>query len=252
MNRFEEKNIPKIIHYCWFGGGEKNKLIKKCISSWKKYNPEYTIIEWNEKNVDLSCNRYVKEAYENKKWAFVADYIRLYVVYNKGGIYLDTDVELIKSLDEFLSYDAFFSIEKNGNINTGLGFGAKVGNKTVKRLMDSYEDIYFYDKKTGKLDLTPCTYRNTEDFKHIYGNIKDKINLKFRDNVIILGSEFFCPYNQKTGKINITSNTVGIHWYNASWRSKSINYREKFFRPIKRILGEKSFNYIKNFFIGRL
>lgn len=245
MDRFKENTIPKIIHYCWFGEKKKSKLIKKCISSWKKYNPEYTIVEWNEKNINLSCNAYIKEAYENKKWAFVADYVRLYVVYNKGGIYLDTDVELIKGLDDFLSYDAFFSVERNGNINTGLGFGAKIGNKTVKKLMDSYENIHFCNKETGKLDFTPCTHRNTETIESMYGNIKDKINSRLNDNVIILDSDFFCPYNQKTGEMNKTSNTVGIHWYSASWRSKSINYREKFLRPFKRIIGEKYFDYFK-------
>lgn len=107
-------NMEKIIHYCWFGGNEKSQIIKKCINSWKKYMPEYKIMEWNEKNIDLSFSPFVIEAYKNKKWAFVSDVIRLKVLYEYGGIYLDTDVELYESLDDLLkNNDAFFSFKIN-------------------------------------------------------------------------------------------------------------------------------------------
>ena len=117
--------IPKIIHYCWFGYGPKPKLAEKCIRSWKKYCPDYQIIEWNENNFDISaCPLYVRQAYEARKWAFVTDYVRLKVIYENGGIYMDTDVELKKNLDNLLPYNAYFGFENYWVIATGLGFGA--------------------------------------------------------------------------------------------------------------------------------
>ena len=122
--------LPKKIHYCWFGGNELPDLAIKCIESWKKYCPDYEIIEWNETNFDLECCDFVKEAYKAKKWAFVSDYARLKVVYDNGGIYLDTDVELVKSLDILLQEKCYFGEETTGYVATGLGFGAENGNRT--------------------------------------------------------------------------------------------------------------------------
>jgi len=161
-----ENKIPKVIHYCWFGGNEKSKLIKKCIDSWKKYCPDYEIKEWNESNFDIEINNYVKEAYEAKKWAFVSDYARLWIVYNYGGIYLDTDVELIKSLDNLLNYKAYFGSEDGKLINTGLGFGAIKDNEFVKKIKDDYEYIHFI-KDDGTYDITPCPKRNTDSIAYL-------------------------------------------------------------------------------------
>lgn len=238
-------NIPKIINYCWFGGNKKSKLIEKCIKSWKKYCPDYEIIEWNENNFDININKYVREAYDNKKWAFVSDFARLYVVYQNGGIYLDTDVELIKSLDELLEYDLFLASENDVLINTGLGFGATKNNKIIKKIIDSYKDIPFVKTDTKELDLTPCTDRNTETLKEIFGNISDILGQELDNKSIFLSKEYFCPFNAITGEMRKTDNTFGIHWFNASWRSKNVNIREKLLRPIKRIIGEKNFNKLK-------
>ena len=117
--------IPKIIHYCWFGRGAKSDLMQKCISSWKMFMPNYKIIEWNEDNVDFKANTYLEEAYELKKYAFMSDYVRLKVIYEYGGIYLDTDVELLKSLEPILKKGGFFSFEREQTIATGLGFAAE-------------------------------------------------------------------------------------------------------------------------------
>lgn len=240
-----ENKIPKIINYCWFGPNKKSKLIKKCIESWKKHCPNYEIIEWNEDNFDVNSNKYVKEAYENKKWAFVSDYVRLHAVYENGGIYLDTDVELEKGLDSLLCYEIFLASENNENINTGLGFGAQKHNSVIKLLIDSYRDISFMNYDTGELDLTPCTHRNTETLEKKYGTIKNQMNTIIDDNIMLLGSEYFCPFNSITGEMKKTKNTIGVHWFNASWRSKKINYREKILRPFKRIIGVENFNKIK-------
>lgn len=124
--------IPKVIHYCWFGGNEKSEIIKQCIASWKKYCPDYEIIEWNESNFDINCCQYVKEAYEAKKWAFVSDYARYKIIYEHGGIYLDTDVELLDNLDKYLIYDTWFPRETQRTFNTGVGFAAIKNNKLIK------------------------------------------------------------------------------------------------------------------------
>lgn len=240
-----QNKIPKIINYCWFGRNEKSRLIKKCIESWKKYCPNYEIVEWNEDNFDVNSNKYVKEAYENKKWAFVSDYVRLHAVYENGGIYLDTDVELEKDLDSLLCYEVFFASENNENINTGLGFGAQKHNSVIKLLIESYRDISFMNYDTGELDLTPCTHRNTETLENKYGTIKNQMNTVIDENIMLLGSEYFCPFNSITGEMKKTKNTIGVHWFNASWRSKKINYREKILRPFKRIIGVENFNKLK-------
>ena len=239
MNR-----IPKTINYCWFGGKPKSKLIKKCINSWKKMCPDYEIIEWNESNFEINMLAYTKEAYEEQKWAFVTDFVRLYVIYNNGGIYLDTDVELIKPLDSLLQYDSFFSMESDQYIATGLGFGAKKNNELIKQMLDDYKDIHFKDEN-GNIDLTPCPQRNTESINNIFEKIDDKNNITIINNNAFLSKEYFCPYDPATGIMKKTENTFGIHWYNASWRNNKINFQRKILRPIKRIIGKNNFEKIK-------
>lgn len=232
---YNVNRIPKVIHFCWFGGEQKSELIKKCIASWKKYCPSYEIKEWNEQNFDVNCCLYTKEAYEAKKWAFVSDYVRLWIIFNEGGIYLDTDVELIKPLDDLLKYDLFLSSEDNYNVNTGIGFGASKGNFIIERLLRSYEDIHFTNKN-GEYDVTPCTTRNTITVEEIIGSVHEKIVTRDESGFVVLPKDFFCPFNHITGQLSISDNTFGIHWFNASWRSKTINIREKLLRPIKRLL----------------
>ena len=127
--------IPKKIHYCWFGRGEKPKLAKKCIASWKKYMSDYEIIEWNEDNFDIDMNAYTRMCYDQKKYAFLTDYVRLIVVQKYGGIYFDTDVEVVRNFDDLLDNSAFFGFETNEYVNTGLGFGAEKENEIVKQMI---------------------------------------------------------------------------------------------------------------------
>lgn len=160
--------IPKIIHYCWFGRQPKPEIVLTCIESWKKYCPEWKIIEWNESNFDVAKHPYMKEAYERKKWAFVSDVARLLIVYNYGGVYLDTDVKLSTSFDEkIVDIDAFFVFESNRYISTGLGFGAKKHHQAVKQMIKYYDSKHFIGKK-GKEVLVPCPRGNTESFKELY------------------------------------------------------------------------------------
>ena len=155
--------IPRIIHYCWFGGNPKPDIVKQCIASWKRFCPDWEIREWNESNFDVNAMPYTKEAYAAKKWAFVSDVARLKVISDYGGIYLDTDIELLSSIEMLRENDAFFAFESNRNINTGLGFGANAQHPAVQAMLDYYDGMHFSVK--GKYDMSPCPAKNTEALK---------------------------------------------------------------------------------------
>ena len=212
--------IPKVIHYCWFGRNPKSKLVYDCMESWKKTCPDYEIIEWNESNFNLDkAPLYVRQAYEKRKWPFVTDYVRLQVIYENGGIYLDTDVELLKNLDDLLNNTAFFGFQTDLYVATGLGFGAEKGCQILKELMQDYEVIPFV-RRDGTMDLLPCTFRNNEVFiKH--GLIRDNTEQELDSGVRILPASFFCPKNHETGELIITDDTYSIHHYCASWLTKA-------------------------------
>ena len=216
--------IPKVIHYCWFGGNPLPELSLRCIESWKKYCPDYEIIEWNESNYNIeSAPLYVRQAYEAKKWAFVSDYVRLDLIYKYGGIYLDTDVELISSLDPFLDNDCFMGLETDIYIATGLGFGAISRHKAIKELMGLYDDMPFVNKD-GTLNLTTCPIITT-DYYVGKGFIREDKKQEI-ENTVIYPSEYFCPKDYITHECSITRKTVSIHHFDASWLDdESIYYR---------------------------
>ena len=235
--------IPKVIHYCWFGGNPFPPLALKCIESWKKYCPDYVIKEWNENNFDINFNAYTEEAYDAQKWAFVSDVARLYSVYTDGGVYLDTDVEIIKPIDEILGNSMFvgFETDKEILINTGLGFGAEKNFHIVKKMLDIYDNISFI-KPDGTFDLTPCPMYNTEIIKNegfIINNTKQTIN-----NVTVYPTEYFCPKAIRTNKLKISKNTYTIHHYASSWWSDEIHqgYRRK--QRYEKIFGQKIGSYM--------
>lgn len=211
--------IPKKIHYCWFGRNPKPKLAEKCIKSWQKYCPDYEIIEWNEANFDLSAAPiYVQQAYEMRRWAFVTDYVRLQVVYENGGIYLDTDVELKKKLDPLLEYDAYFGFEDGKHIATGLGFGAVQGHSIIQEMMDDYRDIPFV-LPDGTVDLETCPARNTKIFLR-HGLVQEDVKQVLDNNTLILPAICFCPIDYLTGKRKISKETYSIHWFGESWKTE--------------------------------
>ena len=233
--------IPKIIHYCWFGRGEKPKLAEKCIASWKKYCPDYEIIEWNEDNFDLSKYPYAEYCLENKKWAYLSDFVRLAVVEENGGVYFDTDVELIRPLDDLMTFSAFFGWENYEYINTGLGFGAEAHHPAVAAMMTAY--LNMLPDESGNIELAGCPKLNTEALLH-YGL---KLNCE-RQNVLgaeILPKDCLNPYDDPTGVLSTTQNTVSIHWYSKSALSKSQILRSKLTRPFHRLFGNKCFDWIK-------
>ena len=210
--------IPKTIHYCWFGNNKKTELFYRCFRSWKKYCADYSFIEWNENNFDINCCDYVREAYEAEKWAFVTDYARLWITFHHGGIYLDTDVEVIKSFDELLNECAFFGLEDSKMIATGLGFGSEVGNPIVKRMLDDYEAIHFVNPD-GTYNLLPCPVRNTISIKEFLPEKKDYESITRLKDATIYPREYFCPLSADCTEMRRTKNTYSIHWYSASWLS---------------------------------
>ena len=213
--------IPKVIHYCWFGGKPLPKLVKKCIKSWKKYCPDYEIKEWNESNFDLDVCAYVKQAYEAKKWAFVSDYVRHYVLFNEGGLYLDTDVEILKPIDDLLKND-FMGFEDDKSVNCGLVFGASKNSKYCELMLNSYNnDNFILDN--GKLNLFTVCQRTTSLLKEYGLNLDGKTQQVL--GLTVYSSEYFNPLGVD-GKGKITENSYSIHHYMASWYSK----KEKFLK----------------------
>lgn len=179
--------IPKIIHYCWFGGNPKPEIIKKCMATWEKYCPDWEVREWNEENFDVSAMPYTQEAYEAKKWAFVSDVARLYAVYECGGIYMDTDVELLQSIDYLCQYDAVFAFESDLNINTGMGFGASKNHGAVENMLKAYEGVHFL--KRGKLDLSTCPKRNTDALRAYHPDFQRNGKAQMFDGVKVLSGD---------------------------------------------------------------
>lgn len=236
--------IPKIIHYCWFGGNPLPELAVKCIESWKKYCPDYEIKEWNESNFDINCCNYVKEAYQAKKWAFVSDYARFWILYNYGGLYFDTDVEIIKPIDEIVEKGAFMGVENDLNdVAPGLGLAANPGLGLYKEMLDFYKTRHFI-KEDGSNDITTVVEYTTSMLKK-YG-LKQKAEIQCIENIYIYPKEYFCPIDEATGIMNITDNTYSIHHYAATWRSESQKKRHKLAQKFRRYFDGKVGNWIVN------
>jgi len=207
--------IPKTIHYCWFGGKPLSELARNCIESWKKYCPDYEIIEWNEKNFNIELNDYVKEAYEAKKWAFVSDVARLYVLVNFGGIYMDTDVEVLKPLDNLLKYKALSGFESDTQIPTGL-MACEKQHPMFKEFLDDYNERHFI-RDDGSYDLTTNVIRIT-DICLKYG-LKQNNSMQCINEFTLFPKDYFCPKNFATKELLITQNTYTIHHFDGSWLS---------------------------------
>lgn len=213
-----EQKIPKTIHYCWFGGNPLPKLAQKCIASWKEFCPDYEIKEWNESNFDLDLYPYTQEAYDHKKFAFVTDVVRLYALYNYGGIYMDTDVELVKNLDSILQYSGVSGFESTEWIPTGLMASCK-HHPLVKEWLDDYDELHFA-KEDGTLDLTTNVIRITNICRK-YGFVPNG-ELQTVADFTFFPTEYFCPKDLISGAIHLTKNTYTIHYFDASWVDSGI------------------------------
>ena len=226
--------IPKKIHYCWFGRGELSAKAQKCIKSWKKYCPDYEIIEWNEGNFDVNQNAYTKYCYENKKYAFLSDYARLQIIYQEGGIYFDVDVEVIKPFNDLLKVDAFFGFETNEYINTGVGFGAIRDCYVVKVLLKEYDSLL--DGKSGTIG---CPELNTKALVKV--GLVQNGQKQIVGGAMIYPASYFNPYDDATGQLYLTEDTYSIHWYAKSWMDKKTFLRSILTKPLHRIFGTEFF-----------
>lgn len=224
--------IDKTIHYCWFGGNPKTALVKKCIASWKKWCPEYRIVEWNESNCDFSDCPYAQAAYQQKKWAFVTDYMRFKIIYEQGGIYMDTDVELIRNIDKLLDSDCFFGFEQPKGINPGLMFGAEKNHPFLQTMCEVYRGLEFhYD---GRQMETVVTLTTRELCKL---GLRDDNTYQKVEGIVCYPSSYFSPKDHRTGKLTITENTCAIHHYSASWQSPARRLRGMVRRQLRAITG---------------
>lgn len=230
--------IPKTIHYCWFGRGEKPELAVKCIESWRKYLPDYVIKEWNEDTFDVSKNQYVHEAYVNRKYAFVTDYVRLYALYVEGGIYMDTDVEVLRNYNNFLEHNAFSGFESDGNVPTGM-MAAEKGSIWAKELLEQYDTRRFV-QEDGSFDLTTNTTVITK-YMVSKGLLLNNELQDFPGLCTMYPSDYFCPKDHGTGKITCTKNTVCIHHFAGSWIEYSIlkSCRHKIKLFLAKIFGRR-------------
>ena len=228
--------IPKKIHYCWFGGKPLPELAEKCIASWQKYCPDYEIIRWDESNFDITSNSYVHEAYNAKKFAFVTDYVRLYVLYQYGGIYMDTDVEVLKPLDRFLHHPAFSGFESPDKVPTGI-MASEQGGKWIEQNLHYYDSRHFINKK-GEYDFTTNVMTITKNLLHDGFELNNKFQ-EHKNIVAMYPCEFFCPKSHITMKITLTQNSYTIHHFAGSWLPW--HYRLILFIEMysKRFLGEK-------------
>lgn len=218
-----EAIIPKVIHYCWFGRSPLPDKYRKWMESWRKFCPDYEIREWNEDNYDITKNQYMYEAYQHKKWGFVPDYARLDIIYEHGGIYLDTDVELVGSLDDMLFQNGFAGFQQEEFINLGHGFGAVKGLPLIQEMRDDYDNLHFV-KPDGNLNLTPSPVYQT-DFLLGQGLRLNGEYQKLQD-FVIYPEKMFSAKSFFTRRVRTAEYTRAIHHFDASWKDNSEKKRE--------------------------
>ena len=232
--------IPKTIHYCWLGGAPLPELALKCIDSWKRFCPDYRIIRWDESNLDLSCDRYVRYQYSVKNWALTTDFLRFKIVYNHGGVYFDTDVELIKPIDELLANHAFIGVDSVGYVNPGSGVGSEKDFPLWKTLLDQYNAYDF------SVDSSPPAFSILRKFTESLG-YSSPDQVKTLEDLTIYPVDYFSPIDLTTRKLQVTNNTYSIHHFFGSWISeeerKDVQLRKRFCQLLGGKLGVKVHGY---------
>lgn len=238
--------IPKIIHYCWFGGNPLPQSAEKCIASWRKFFPDYEIKEWNEQNFDVNIIPYTAEAYRARKYAYVSDYARFWVLYRYGGLYFDVDVEVIKPMDDIIARGPFMGCESSSvegaapselGVAPGLGLGVTPGLGLVKELLDIYEQMGFESENQNRAaGIYKTVVFYTTDLLVSHG-LKNTSAIQQVDGVYIYPKEFFNPL-EHINQLHITENTRSIHWYDGTWQPK----RYRVYRRVVRLLGPKVYS----------
>ena len=244
--------IPKILHCCWFGKNPKPKLVRKCINSWKKFCSDYRIMEWTENNYDIDlAPKYVRDAYNEKKWAFVADYVRLEMLVQYGGVYLDTDVELIGSLDLFLNNKGFLGSEDGMHVSTAV-MGCEKDNLLIRQFKEQYNSLSFRNSD-GSLNMTTNVVLMTDFFKK--KGYKPQNVFQMIDEFSIYPSEYFYPLSIDDAILRKTNKTVAIHWFAGSWvnnekkkKRKKRQLKNRLKPKIVALIGKERFEYLKKVF----
>ena len=228
--------IPKIIHYCWFGGKPLPKSAEKCIASWKKYLPDYEIKRWDESNFDVNAIPYTREAYAACKYAFVSDYARFWILYHYGGVYFDTDVEVIRPIDDIINRGSFLGVESNRNgiytVNPGLGFAATQGTAVIGEMMNLYSTFHFINTD-GASDLKNIV-EITTDYLSSKG-LQNTDEIQDCCGFTIYPKDYFCPIDYDTRELKITENTRTIHHYAESWVPRSTRFKN----ALSRLFGKR-------------
>ena len=223
--------IPKIIHYCWFGRGEKPELAKKCIASWKKFCPDFEICEWNEDNCDYLAMPFMAEAYAAKKYAFVSDVMRLVVLEQYGGVYFDTDVEVLRDISPLLIDEGFLGFENEQFVNSGQVMAAVPHQPVVQAMIEEYKKLHFTNAD-GSLNAVACPHLNT-DVMERFGLVRNGRE-QMVAGIHVYPADYFNPLDSVTRKLTKTENTYSIHWYSMSWLPKYKQIKTKFGRLWRR------------------
>lgn len=240
--------IPRKIHYFWFGKGKMNRKNEKYIKAWKKKCPDFEICRWDESNFDFSDNRFAREAYEAGKYCFVSDYARTKVLYEQGGIQLDTDVEILRDLTDLCKYEGFIGFETDKEVNDGQGFGVVPGHPIVKEMLDTYKDIPF-KKEDGSFNMLLSPKARTD----VLVNHGLELNGKRQnvEGIEILPADFLCPKDFTTRRLNITENTYSIHHFDSSWHTKKEKRELFIISVLSRLYGNerglKKYNSYRKF-----
>ena len=246
--------IPKVIHYCWFGGKPLPKLGIKCIESWRKFFPDYEIKRWDESNFDVDAIAYTKESYAAKKYAFVSDYARFWILYKYGGLYFDTDVEVIRPMDEIIARGSFMGCEQPAEIGAlpqklgvapGLGLGVTPGLELYKEILELYSSLHFI--------LDDGSYNYTTVVRYVTDllcekGLKNLPEIQYIRGVYIYPADYFCPISTIDGKLRLTPNTRSVHWYEQSWQSPLLKYGRKL---VLFLGGPKLKRIIKTIFLSK-
>ena len=238
--------IPKKIHYCWFGRNTLPESALKCIASWRKFFPDYEIIEWNEDNFDVNMIPYTAQAYKAKKYAFVSDYARFKILYEQGGLYFDTDVEVIKSMIDIVERGPFMGFEINpgtdrkyGSVNPGVGIGAVKGLDLYKSILDYYAQLSFL-RPDGSYNTTDAVV-NITTRELVKSQLKNISGIQEVSGITIYPADYFNPFNDVTGRLNKTPNTRTIHWFTKTWMNVS-PWRQWLSRFVHRVFGVDVFS----------
>lgn len=233
--------MKKTIHYCWFGRGEKPKLVKKCIESWKKNLPDYRILEWNEDNFDLSKNQFVSEAYSDRNFAFVSDYVRAYVLYNYGGIYMDTDVEVLGSFDSFLDHQMFLGFEEGNFVGTCV-MGTEKGHELMQTYLSHYDGLtYFNEDGTKYTDTNVVLLTKLLEQRGLVRNNE----LQTVGDITIYPRTYFSPYDYINGISYITDDSVAIHHFAQLWLPKSVRMKTEVKKALIKVIGGENLKKIR-------